>query len=73
MSAMVAGGGLRMGQAIGASSARGEYPHERRVTASQVVSTLYHAVGIDPSMTFPNNTGRPMYILDDREPVRELL
>ena len=30
-------------------------------------------LGIDPAMTFPNNAGRPMYILDDREPVRELL
>lgn len=73
MSAMVAGGGLRMGQAIGASSARGEYPRDRRYTASQVLSTLYRAMGIDTSMTFPNGNGRPMYILDDREPVTELL
>jgi len=73
MSAMVAGGGLRMGQAIGSSSARGEYPRDRRYTASQVLSTVYRAMGIDASMTFPNQTGRPMYILDDREPVTELL
>lgn len=73
MSAMVAGGGLRMGQAVGSSSARGEYPRDRRVTASQVLSTVYRAVGIDPSMTFPNNSGRPMYVLDDRQPVSELL
>jgi hypothetical protein len=73
MSAMVAGGGMRMGQAIGVSSPRGEYPASRRVTASQVLATLYRAIGIDPSMTFPNNNGRPMYILDDREPISELL
>ncbi len=73
MSAMVAGGGLRMGQAIGSSSARGEYPRDRRYTASQVLSTLYRAMGIDASMTFPNGSGRPMYVLDDREPVTELL
>jgi len=30
-------------------------------------------MGIDPSQTFPNGSGRPMYILDDREPVSELL
>jgi hypothetical protein len=72
MSALVAGGGLRMGQAIGSSSARGEYPRDRRVTVPQVLSTLYRAVGIDPSMTFPNGSGRPMYVLDDRVPVREL-
>jgi hypothetical protein len=73
MGAMVAGGGMRMGQAIGASSPRGEYPASRRVTASQVLATLYRAIGIDPSMTFPNNNGRPMYVLDDREPISELL
>jgi hypothetical protein len=39
----------------------------------QLLATLYQAIGIDPSMTFPNGSGRPMYILDDRQPVTELL
>jgi hypothetical protein len=73
MSALVAGGGLKMGQAIGSSSARGEYPRDRRYTVPQVLSTLYQAVGIDPSKTFNNGSGRPMYILDQREPVKELI
>jgi uncharacterized protein (DUF1501 family) len=73
MSALVAGGGLKMGQAIGATSARGEYPKDRRYSASQVLSTLYQALGIDPAQTFPNGSGRPMYILDDRDPVAELV
>jgi hypothetical protein len=73
MSALIAGGGLRMGQAVGSSSARGEQPRDRRCTVPQVLSTIYRVMGIDPAQTFPNNTGRPMHILDDREPVRELL
>ena len=73
MSAMVAGGGLRMGQTIGASSARGEYPRDGRTTPSRVLSTVYRAMGIDPGMTFPSGSGRPMYVLDDREPIAELL
>jgi len=73
MSALVAGGGLKMGQAIGSSSARGEYPRDRRCTAPQVLSTLYRAMGIDPALTFPNGNGRPMHILDDREPISELI
>jgi hypothetical protein len=73
MSALVAGGGLRMGQAIGSSSARGEYPRDRRTTPAQILSTIYRAMGIDPGMTFPNGAGRPMYIQDDREAVSELL
>jgi hypothetical protein len=73
MSALVAGGGMRMGQAIGSSTARGEHPLDRRYSVPQVLSTLYRAIGIDPATTLPNNTGRPVHILDDRTPVRELL
>jgi hypothetical protein len=73
MSALVAGGGLRMGQAIGSSNARGELPRDRRCTPSQLLSTLYRAIGIDPSQTFPNQSGRPMYVLEDREPISELV
>src|SRR5207249_2827612 len=73
MSALIAGGGLKMGQAVGSSSARGEYPKDRPLKESNVLSTIYHALGIDPSQTFPNGGGRPMYILDERDPVTELL
>jgi hypothetical protein len=73
MSAMIAGGGLKMGQAIGATNSRGEVPRDRSCTASQVLSTIYRALGIDPSQTFANGAGRPMYILEDREPIHELL
>ena len=73
MSALIAGGGLKMGQAIGASNARAELPRDRRCTPSQVLSTIYHAIGIDPAQTFPNQSGRPMYVLEDRQPLTELL
>jgi hypothetical protein len=73
MSALVAGGGLKMGQAVGASTARGERPKDRPYTVPQVLSTLYRVLGIDPAQTFVNGSGRPMYILDDRAPVTELL
>jgi hypothetical protein len=73
MSALVAGGGLKMGQAIGSTNARGEFPKDRKVSVPQLLSTLYHAVGIDPAQTFNNGSGRPMYILDDRAPVTELI
>jgi hypothetical protein len=73
MSAMVAGGGMKMGQAIGASTERGERPKDRPYKVPQVLSTFYRAMGIDPSMTFLDGTGRPRYILDEREPVTELL
>jgi Protein of unknown function (DUF1501) len=73
MSALVAGGGLKMGQAIGSTNARAEVPKDRPLTVPQVLSTFYQALGVDPSQTFPDGSGRPMYILDDRQPVSELL
>jgi hypothetical protein len=73
MSALVAGGGLKMGQMIGTTSARGEQPIEGRCTASQVLATLYHAMGIDPSRTFTDSSGRPRYILEDRKVIGELV
>jgi hypothetical protein len=73
MSALVAGGGLKMGQAVGSTNSRGEIPKDRPYTVPQLLSTLYRAMGIDPSQTFTTGSGRPMYILDDREPVIELL
>jgi uncharacterized protein DUF1501 len=73
MSALVAGGGLKMGQAIGASTSRGERPKDRPYSAQNVLATLYRVLGIDPSMTFLNGSGRPMHLLDEREPVAELV
>jgi hypothetical protein len=73
MSALVAGGGLKMGQVIGSTTARAEIPKDRRYTVPQVLSTFYRGLGIDPAMTFPDGNGRPVHILDDREPVVELL
>jgi len=73
MGAMVAGGGMNMGQAIGASSPRGEHAAENPVTAQRVLATLYRAMGVDPSQTFLDGSGRPRYIIEDREPITALL
>ncbi len=70
---VMAGGGLKTGQVIGASDARGEQVKGRPITPQMMASTLYHTLGIDPSATIPDNTGRPMYLLDEREPIAELV
>ncbi|HYH64094.1 MAG TPA: DUF1501 domain-containing protein [Urbifossiella sp.] len=73
MSAVVAGGGFRTGQAIGRTDARGERPTTRPYRVSHVLATLYRAVGIDPSMTLQEPGGRPVPLLDEHDVVRELL
>jgi len=72
MSAMVAGGGLKMGQAVGETDATASEPKERPLHVRHVVATLYHALGIDPSMTFIDQQARPVPLIHDAEPIKEL-
>ena len=71
--ALFAGGGLRMGQVIGATDGRGQRPQTRPYTPQNILATVYHVLGIDPALTFLDHTGRPRYLLDDQEKIAELV
>ena len=66
-------GAVKTGQVVGQTDARGERPKTRAVTAQNVLGTVYHALGIDYRQTVPDFTGRPMQLLDQGEPIRELV
>jgi hypothetical protein len=67
-------GSMRMGQVIGRSSARGETVADRPVRPQDVAATVYHHLGIDSrSVVFPDRTGRPTYLIESGEPIRELV
>jgi hypothetical protein len=72
-SVLFSGGGLKMGQYVGATNSSGEYPVTRAYTPQNILATLYHVLGIDPSATIPDHNGRPQYLLEDRDPVKELI
>lgn len=71
--AVVAGGGLNVGQVIGETDSHGGRSKGRPYTPSNVLANIYHHLGIDPAITIPDYNNRPMHLLDDRELVRELL
>ena len=71
--ALVAGGGLQMGQYVGETDVRAERPQSRPYSPQNLFATLYRVLGLDPAATLPDGSGRPMYLLDDRDPIRELL
>jgi hypothetical protein len=73
MSMLVAGGGMRTGQIIGATNARGEYPVERPMSPNDLWATVYRHLGIDYDESFPDLQGRPMPILPFGRPIEELL
>jgi hypothetical protein len=73
MSILLAGGGMKMGQIIGSTDARGEYPDERPLQPNDLVATIYHHLGIDPAWEVVDRTGRPRPLLDRREPIAGLI
>jgi hypothetical protein len=73
MSIFAAGGGLRMGQVIGATGPKAEEPVERAMDSNCLLATLYHRFGINPKNTLQDRSGRPLPILPAGEPIRELL
>jgi hypothetical protein len=72
-SVLVAGGGFRCGQVIGSSTAKAEVPKDRRLWPYDMVATIYHHLGIETQQSFNNLAGRPIPVLAEGEPIRELL
>ncbi len=71
--AVLAGGGFRVGQVIGETDAEGGHSTGVPYTPANVIACLYRHLGIDPYTTIPDREQRPMQVLDDPEPVRELM
>ncbi|MDY3561664.1 DUF1501 domain-containing protein [Gemmata sp. JC673] len=69
--ALVAGGGVKGGQVIGASDATGSEPAERPVTPQELVSTVFHALGVPHNATIPGPDGTPVNVYPGT-PVAEL-
>ncbi|HWE93497.1 MAG TPA: DUF1501 domain-containing protein [Tepidisphaeraceae bacterium] len=72
--ALMAGGGMHAGQAIGATDRLAGEVTDRPVQFGEVFATLYHNLGLDTSkITLPDLAGRPQYLVDGYQPVRELV
>jgi len=72
--ALMAGGGMRTGQAIGATNRLGERAAKRPVHVQEIIATTYHNLGLDPmTTTVDDPTGRPQYLIDKRQPIAELV
>jgi hypothetical protein len=69
---LFAGGGVKGGLVHGASDKRGAYPSQCPVTASDIVATIYHALGISPSLELQDRLGRPILLMPEGAPIREV-
>lgn len=72
--AILAGGGLRGGQVVGQTDRTASTVVSRPVHYKDVFATVYHHLGIDPHRTaITDPQGRPQHLLDEGQPIRELI
>ena len=72
MSMLLAGGGLKMGQMIGATDPKAAYPISEPHSPTDVLATMYDAMGIDVHAHFEDAAGRSIPILPHGEPIAAL-
>jgi hypothetical protein len=72
--ALLAGGGFKRGQVIGATDRLGGEPTDRAVHFGEVFATLYKFLGIDTAkITLDDLAGRPQYLVDGWSAMPELI
>ena len=69
----LAGGGLRMGQVVGESSAKAEVPKTTPITPQDLMATVFHVLGMPQDLHYNDPTGRPMPMIDGGKPIAELI
>ncbi len=62
-----------MGQVVGESSASAEVPKSAPIGPEDLMATVFDVLGIDPKLQFTNNSGRPVFLLEQGTPIRELV
>lgn len=72
-SALIAGGGLRMGEVVGATTSKSEYPVHDPVRPQDLLATVYRHLRIDWRREFQTFSGRPTPILSSGVPIRQLI
>ena len=72
MFCLLGGGGIRGGQIVGATNARGEEPVSRALRPENLHATIYKCLGIDPKLHLLDRQGRPTPVLEDPTPIHEL-
>ena len=72
-SIVMAGGGVKGGQVIGASDEIGATPKDRPTSPAEVAATIYKGLGISLELELPGAQGRPIPLVERGvEPIKEL-
>jgi uncharacterized protein (DUF1501 family) len=69
----LAGGGLKMGQVVGESMPKGDVPRTPPIRPQDLMATVFHVLGIPRDTQFINNAGRPVFMIEEGQPIAELV
>ncbi len=69
----LAGGGLKMGQVVGESSAKAEVPKTTPITPQDLAATVFHVLGVPGDLQYRDPSGRPVSVVDGGRPIAELV
>jgi len=69
----LAGGGLKMGQVVGESSAKAEVPKSNPISPQDLMATLFHVLGVPLDLHYQDPTGRPSPMVDGGKVLAELV
>ena len=73
-SIVMAGGGVKGGQVVGASDEIGAAPQDHPVNPAEIAATVYHLLGIDLELELPGPQGRPLpVVVRGTQPIMELV
>ena len=73
MSVLMAGGGTPGGTVVGATDRSGYSAVDNVLSPENFVSTVYHKLGIDPNRILYTPQGRPVHLVSDPKPIKELV
>ncbi|HLJ10888.1 MAG TPA: DUF1501 domain-containing protein [Planctomycetaceae bacterium] len=73
MFCLLGGGGVKGGRIVGSTNRLGEVPKDHPLKPADIHHTLFHVLGVDPSINFINHAGRPIAALEPGKVIDELL
>jgi hypothetical protein len=69
----LAGGGLKMGQIVGESTAKAEAPRTTPITPQDLMATVFHVLGVQQNLAYHDPSGRPTPMVNGGRPIAELV
>ncbi len=69
----LAGGGLKMGQVVGESTAKAETPKTTPIRPQDLMATIFHVLGVPLELQYKDPSGRPVSMIDGGKPIAELV